>query len=71
MKTGINKRNQDLAGRVAYNWNYRYFIDFNFGYNGSENFAKGDRLVFSLLFLLHGILAENVYQKTFEMDEYV
>ena len=26
LKTGINKRNQDLAGRVAYNWNYRYFM---------------------------------------------
>ena len=63
LKTGINKRNQDLAGRVAYNWNYRYFIDFNFGYNGSENFAKGDRLVFSLLFLLHGILRKNRLSK--------
>ena len=46
LKTGINKRNQDLAGRVAYNWNYRYFIDFNFGYNGSENFHKDHRFGF-------------------------
>ena len=46
LKNGINKRNQDLAGRVAYNWNYRYFANFNFGYNGSENFAAGHRFGF-------------------------
>ncbi len=63
LKTGINKRNQDLAGRVAYNWNYRYFIDFNFGYNGSENFAKGDRFGFFPAFLLHGILRKNRLSK--------
>lgn len=43
---GISKRNQGIAGRVTYNWNYRYFADFNFGYNGSENFAKGHRFGF-------------------------
>ena len=58
LKTGINKRNQDLAGRVAYNWNYRYFIDFNFGYNGSENFAKGDRFGFFPAFSLAWNIAE-------------
>lgn len=35
-----------MAGRVSYNWNYRYFADFNFGYNGSENFADGHRFGF-------------------------
>ncbi len=38
---GIDRRNQRLAGRFTYGYKYRYFIDFNFGYNGSENFAKG------------------------------
>ena len=38
LKNGIPYRNQGIAGRFNYNWNYRYFIDFNFGYNGSENF---------------------------------
>ncbi len=35
-----------MAGRVNYNWAYRYFIDFNFGYNGSENFHKDYRFGF-------------------------
>ena len=46
LKNGISRRNQDLAGRVAYNWAYRYFVNFNFGYNGSENFAKHNRFGF-------------------------
>lgn len=43
---GIAQRNQGLAGRVSYNWKNRYFVDFNFGYNGSENFAKGEQFGF-------------------------
>lgn len=46
IKKGIARRHLGLAGRVSYNWNYRYFVDFNFGYNGSENFADGHRFVF-------------------------
>ena len=32
-----------LVGRVTYDWNNRYMAEFNFGYNGSENFAPGKR----------------------------
>lgn len=46
LKTGMARRNQGLAGRINYNWSYRYFIDFNFGYNGSENFHKDYRFGF-------------------------
>ena len=46
LKNGVSRRNQGLAGRFTYNWNYRYFIDFNFGYTGSENFAAGHRFGF-------------------------
>ena len=43
---GIDKRHQGLAGRFTYGWKYRYFFDFNFGYNGSENFAPGHQYGF-------------------------
>lgn len=46
LKNGVSRRNQALAGRVTYNWNYRYFVDFNFGYTGSENFAQGHQFGF-------------------------
>ena len=39
-------RDQGLAGRATYNYNSRYFTEFNFGYNGSENFKKGMRFGF-------------------------
>lgn len=46
IKNGVARRNQGLAGRFTYNYNLRYFFDFNFGYTGSENFAKGHRFGF-------------------------
>ena len=59
IKNGVSKRNQGLAGRFTYNWNYRYFVDFNFGYTGSENFAPGNQFGFFRLFLLHGTLPKS------------
>lgn len=46
LKNGISRRNQGIAGRANYNWGLRYFIDFNFGYTGSENFHKDHRFGF-------------------------
>lgn len=40
IKEGIPNRHQSLAGRLTYNYALRYFLDFNFGYTGSENFAR-------------------------------
>lgn len=46
LKNGIARRNQGFAGRANYNWNSRYYVDFNFGYTGSENFHKDYRFGF-------------------------
>lgn len=42
----VSYRTQGIAGRAAYSYDGRYFAEFNFGYNGSENFAKGHRFGF-------------------------
>lgn len=42
----LPQREQGLAGRLTYNFNNTYFTEFNFGYNGSENFKKGNRFGF-------------------------
>ncbi len=42
----IPYRNQGLAGRITYSYDDRYFIEFNAGYNGSENFAPSKRYGF-------------------------
>jgi len=39
-------KNMGLAGRATYSYKDRYFGEFNFGYNGSENFAPGKRFGF-------------------------
>jgi TonB-linked SusC/RagA family outer membrane protein len=36
-------RNLGLSGRATYNYDSRYFFEFNFGYNGSERFSKEHR----------------------------
>lgn len=39
-------RNLGLSGRTTYNYDNRYFAEFNFGYNGSERFYKTERFGF-------------------------
>lgn len=39
-------RNLGLAGRATYSFNDRYFVEFNFGYNGSERFSSNNRYGF-------------------------
>lgn len=36
-------RNMGLAGRFTYAYDNRYFLEANFGYNGSERFASNER----------------------------
>ncbi|MDR1170077.1 MAG: TonB-dependent receptor, partial [Prevotellaceae bacterium] len=42
----LPSRNVGLSGRVTYSYDSRYFTEFNFGYNGSERFAKKERFGF-------------------------
>lgn len=39
-------RRQGLASRITYDYDGRYLLEFNGGYNGSENFPKGKRYGF-------------------------
>ena len=41
--TDIPRGYVGLVGRVTYDWNNRYMLEMNMGYNGSENFAPGKR----------------------------
>lgn len=40
---GIPRSYVGLVGRATYDYNTRYLFDFSVGYNGSENFAEGNR----------------------------
>ena len=39
-------RNVTLAGRATYAYKSKYFLEFNFGYNGSERFSESHRFGF-------------------------
>ncbi|WP_106832154.1 SusC/RagA family TonB-linked outer membrane protein [Parabacteroides pacaensis] len=43
LERSLPNRNIGLAGRLAYNYDSRYFGEFTFGYNGSERFSKNNR----------------------------
>lgn len=42
----LPSRNVGLSGRFTYSYDNRYYSEFNFGYNGSERFAKKERFGF-------------------------
>ena len=35
IKNSVSRKNKGLAAQATYNYKYRYFLDYNFGYNGS------------------------------------
>lgn len=39
----LPNRNQGFSGRFTYDWYNRYLIELNFGYNGTERLAEGER----------------------------
>lgn len=43
---GLPFRRQGIAARATYGYRNTYFAEFNMGYNGSENFPKGQRFGF-------------------------
>lgn len=43
IKNSVSRKNQGVASQFRYNYLGRYFIDFSFGYTGSENYADGHR----------------------------
>jgi len=46
LQLSLPHRNLGLAGRLTYNYKSKYFIEGNFGYNGSERFASDHRFGF-------------------------
>ena len=44
--SSLPRRQQGIAARLSYAYDDRYLAEVNFGYNGSENFAKNNRFGF-------------------------
>ncbi|MDR0385224.1 MAG: TonB-dependent receptor [Prevotellaceae bacterium] len=46
VQLSLPSRNAGLSGRATYAFDSRYYLEFNFGYNGSERFAANHRYGF-------------------------
>jgi TonB-linked SusC/RagA family outer membrane protein len=61
--TYVPYRYTGLVGRITYNYDERYFGEVNMGYNGSENFAKGQRFGFFPSFSAGWMLTNEAFLK--------
>jgi len=55
-----------LSGRFTYARNQKYFVEFNFGYNGSERFAKNERWGFFPSAALGWMVSDEPFMKKAE-----
>lgn len=56
-------RTQGVASRFSYTYDRRYVGEFNFGYNGSENFAPGKRFGFFPAFAFGWIVSQEEFMQ--------
>ena len=59
----LSYHRQGITGRFAYYYNQKYLMEFNFGYNGSENFAPGKRYGFFPAGSIGWVVSEEEFMK--------
>ena len=60
----VDYRYQGLTGRATYYYDSRYLFEFNFGYNGSENFAKDYRYGFFPAVSVGWVITNEAFMKS-------
>lgn len=63
VQLSLPSRNLGISGRYNYDYDNRYFGEFNFGYNGSERFAKNNRFGFFPSFGLGWLVSNEEFLK--------
>lgn len=61
VQLSLPSRNLGISGRYNYDYDNRYFAEFNFGYNGSERFARNNRFGFFPSFGLGWLLSNESF----------
>jgi len=64
VQLSLPSRNISLAGRFNYDYDNRYFVETNFGYNGSERFAKENRFGFFPSFGVGWLVSNEAFFKS-------
>ena len=60
-----------IVGRVTYNYMNRYLAEYNAGYNGSENFAEGNRFGFFPAYSLGWSFTEEPWFKNLINEQFI
>ncbi|MCF0180109.1 MAG: TonB-dependent receptor [Bacteroidales bacterium] len=63
MGSMIPNYREDWAFRTTYDWNTRYFIEYNGAYNGSEKFSEDNRFAFFQSGALGWMISEEPFMK--------
>jgi TonB-linked SusC/RagA family outer membrane protein len=66
LQSSLPFRNLGVSGRFTYAYDEKYFTEFNFGYNGSERFAKSERFGFFPSFGLGWFVSNEKFMKKYE-----
>jgi len=66
LQLSLPHRNEGLAGRATYSYDDRYYFEANFGYNGSERFAKSERWGFFPSAGMGWIVTNEAFMKPYE-----
>lgn len=69
--SGTPNNSQNYTGRIGYNYDSRYLIEFSAAYNGSDAFAEGHRYDWFPAVSLGWNLAEEPYLKGIAEDLYI
>ncbi|MBJ33193.1 MAG: SusC/RagA family TonB-linked outer membrane protein [Flavobacteriaceae bacterium] len=66
LQSSLPFRNLGVSGRFTYAYDEKYFTELNFGYNGSERFAKSERFGFFPSFGLGWFVSNEQFMKKYE-----
>ena len=66
LEKSLAYRNMGLSGRLTYSYDDKYFIEGNFGYNGSERFAKNERWGFFPSLAVGWMVSDEKFMKSTE-----
>lgn len=66
----IPRRTLGIVGRLTYNYDTRYLLDINLGYNGSENFPEEKRFGWFPAFSLGWIASEEAFMQDIDFLDY-
>ncbi len=68
---GLPYRYEGFAGRATYDYKHTYLTEVNFGYNGSENFEKGNRYGFFPSISVGYVISNEAFWKKFIPNTYL